>query len=180
MPSPQDQSPIAAAAAAGKPAIDPQALRQALGQFPTGVAVVTTVAPDGRPVGLTINSFAALSLDPPLVLWSLMNRSPSLAAFSACSHFVVHVLAAGQTTLARQFASAGLPDKFAGIDWQPGPGGAPLLAGALAQFICRPHRQDESGDHTLFIGRVDGLHQQSGEPGEPAVFHRGRFAALAG
>lgn len=104
-----------------------------------------------------------------------MNRSQSLGAFSACSHFVVHVLAAAQTDLARRFATPGVADNFADTPWLAGPGGAALLAGALAQFVCRGHRQHDGGDHRLFIGQVEAFHHA---PGEPAVFHRGRFTAL--
>lgn len=166
---------LAASPAATRSSLDARALRDALGHFPTGVALVTTRATDGRPIGLTINSFASLSLDPPLVLWSLVNKSPSLAAFNACSHFAIHVLAAGQRELALRFANPQVPDKFTGVAWQETMGGAPLIEGALAHFICLNHQRQAGGDHTLFIGQVE---QHEHRAGEPAVFHRGRFAAL--
>ena len=114
---------------------DPQTLRKALGSFATGVTVVTTVAPDGRPVGLTASSFNSVSMDPPLILWSLSERSPSLAAFRDGSHFAVNVLADEQIELCSRFGRP-VPDKFDGLDLAAGAGGAPLLPGAVAQFEC--------------------------------------------
>lgn len=157
--------------------VDGATLRQALGQFPTGVALVTTRGADGQPVGLTINSLAALSLQPPLVLWSLMNRSANRPVFDACSHFAVHVLGAHQTELARRFADPRVADRFAGLAWAPGLGGAPLLADALVHLQCALHRCDEGGDHTLYIGRVLAVQQQA--QGDPAVYWRGQFASVA-
>lgn len=155
---------------------DTRRLRDALGAYPTGVTVVTTRGPDGRAVGLTVNSFASLSLDPPLLLWSLANRSPNRRAFRAASHFAINVLAAGQEALARGFANPAVVDKFDGVAWQPSPAhGVPLLDGALAHFVCECRDAIEAGDHTLFIGRVE---QHTRDGGEPLVFHAGRFAAL--
>ena len=131
----------------------PKALRQALGRFATGVTIITCRAADGAPVGLTANSFSALSLDPPLVLWSLRLASPSLPAFQAASHFAVNVLADSQVDLSRRFASPE-PDKFAEGAWLPGLGDAPVLAGCAAVFECAVHSQQLAGDHVLFIGRV--------------------------
>jgi flavin reductase (DIM6/NTAB) family NADH-FMN oxidoreductase RutF len=129
-----------AAGTAGAPvdtASDTRRLRDTLGAYPTGVTVVTTRGPDGRAVGLTVNSFASLSLEPPLLLWSLANRSPNRRAFRAASHFAINVLAAGQETLARRFANPAVADKFDGVAWQPSPAhGVPLLDGALAHFVC--------------------------------------------
>ena len=105
----------------GSTDLEPKTLRGVLGSYPTGVAIVATRTRDGRAVGLTINSFASLSLDPPLVLWSLVNRSPNLAAFRDCEHFTINVLASGQEELARRFANSAVTDKFADA---PVPGGA--------------------------------------------------------
>jgi len=155
---------------------DVRRLRDALGAYPTGVTVVTTRGPDGRAVGLTVNSFASLSLDPPLLLWSLANRSPNRRAFRAASHFAINVLAADQMALARRFANPALADKFDGVAWQPADAHeVPLLAGALASFVCECRDAIEAGDHTLFIGRVE---QHTHADGEPLVFHGGHFAAL--
>ncbi|HET7776727.1 MAG TPA: flavin reductase family protein, partial [Azospira sp.] len=110
---------------------DCRAFRNALGGFATGVTVVTAMAADGSPVGLTISSFNSVSLEPPLVLWSLSANSPSLGVFETASHFTVNVLAADQDEISNRFASR-LEDKFGGIAWQPGLGGAPVLGGLCA------------------------------------------------
>ena len=132
----------------------PQALRAALGRFATGVTIITCLDAEGRAVGLTANSFASLSLDPPLVLWSLRKASGSRAAFEAARHFVINVLAETQVDLSRRFASPAVPDKFAEGAWAPGLGGVPVLAGCAAVFECQAEACHDVGDHLLFIGRV--------------------------
>lgn len=109
--------------------------RDALGRFATGVAVVTAVAPDGAKVGLTISSFNSASLTPPLVLWSLMKTATSMPVFQAVTHYAVNVLGATQKELALQFSRKGV-DRWAGVDWQQGAKGLPLLDGAIATFEC--------------------------------------------
>ncbi|HMM54831.1 MAG TPA: flavin reductase family protein [Candidatus Desulfobacillus sp.] len=153
---------------------DHRALRDALGAFATGVAVVTAVRPDGRPAGLTVNSFNTVSLDPPLVLWSLSRRSPSLAAFRQASHFAVNILSAGQQALSERFARRD-SDKFAGIDWQAGLGGAPLLPGCCAVLECGNEARHDGGDHLVFIGRVERFARSEAPP---LVYHRGRYRFL--
>ena len=128
-------------------------LRAALGRFATGVTIITCRGADGGPVGLTANSFTSLSLDPPLVLWSLRQASASLAAFQAADHFVINVLAETQVDLSRRFAAA-TTDKFAEGVWVDGHGGAPVLGGCAAVFECRTETRQIAGDHVLFIGRV--------------------------
>ena len=108
-------------------AIDPRDFRNALGTFATGVTIVTAMAADGRPYGVTCNSFASVSLNPPLVLWSLGMFSQGLQTFQNASHFTVNVLGASQQALASQFAKSS-GDKFAGVSWTPGLGNAPVLA----------------------------------------------------
>jgi flavin reductase (DIM6/NTAB) family NADH-FMN oxidoreductase RutF len=160
-----------------------RALRTALGQYPTGVAVVTTCSP-GEPVGVTINSFGSLSLDPPLVLWCLRRCSASLAAFTGAEHFAVNVLAAGQEQVARQFAArattatSGAPraDRFAGIDWHLDPRGLPLVDGAVAVFTCRRAALIPGGDHVIIIGELLGYDIAGWEP---LIFHGGRYGSLA-
>lgn len=147
-------------------------LRHALGRYPTGVAIVTTVAADGRPVGLTINSFASLSLEPPLVLWSLSGRSPSLPAFLDGDRFAINVLARSQQALAKRFADRSVPDKFEGVGWAARPSEPPLLAGTAAGFVCRLDRTLAGGDHLLLIGEIE--HWSLGDE-EPLVFCAGRF-----
>ena len=127
-------------------------LRDALGRFATGVTVVTTMTADG-PLGITANSFASVSLKPPLVLWSPARKSWRFPSFEAASHFAIHVLSAGQQHLAESFALPG-GDGFAGLDFAPGLGGAPLLAGCTARFECRHEAGYEGGDHLIVVGEV--------------------------
>jgi flavin reductase (DIM6/NTAB) family NADH-FMN oxidoreductase RutF len=155
-------------------AIEPRALRGVLGRWSTGVAIVTCADAGGAPVGLTANSFSALSLEPPLVLWSLRQVSPSLAAFRTASHFAVNVLAENQVDLARLFASP-TPDRFSQGLWSPGLGGAPLLAGCAAVLECSAESAQGAGDHTLFIGRV----QRLGDSAiAPLLFQAGHYRML--
>lgn len=151
--------------------LDPRALRRALGCFATGVAVVTAASPYGMLAGVTVNSFASLSLDPPLVLWSLSARSPNLGLFRNATHFAVNILAEDQRDLSARFATP-MPSKFAGVDWTPGLGNAPLLPGCAARFECATAAQAEGGDHVLFTGRVE--RHWEGER-EPLLFLRGRY-----
>lgn len=156
---------------------DQRAYRQALGQFPTGVAVVTTRALDGRALGLTINSFASVSLEPPLVSWSLRRASVLFEDFQAAPRFTVHVLGAHQRELASQFASA-CESRFAGVPTSEGIGNIPLLKHYLARFECSNSSCHITGDHGLFIGHVDCfIGARLEEP--PLVFCQGRYNALA-
>lgn len=153
------------------PALDRRALRGALGCFATGVTVMTTRRTDGSPVGLTVNSFASVSLEPPLVLWSLAAHSPSLGAFRAASHFCVNVLAADQEALCRRFATPEA-DKFAAVDWMEGTGGSPVIDGCVASFECSSAFNNWGGDHLIFVGRVERFATRD----VPALlFHRGRL-----
>ena len=145
--------------------------RKALGQFATGVTVVTTRTADGRRVGATVNSFSSVSLNPPLVLWSIARETASFGDFTSASHFAVNVLEAHQHHLSRQFSTP-LPDKFAGVDFVEGPHGLPLLNGVTAHFVCRKVRQNDGGDHVILIGEVE--HYEYND-GEPLVFHSGRY-----
>jgi 3-hydroxy-9,10-secoandrosta-1,3,5(10)-triene-9,17-dione monooxygenase reductase component len=146
--------------------------RNALGAFATGVTIVTTRDHDGKDVGLTANSFNSVSLDPPLVLWSLAKTSLSLPAFTQCAHFAVHILAADQVTLSDQFAKRGR-DKFEGLQIDRGEGEIPLLTGCTARFRCRTAYQYEGGDHIIFVGEVMSF-DHSARP--PLVFHGGGYA----
>lgn len=143
-------------------AADARTLRSALGRFATGVTIITTVT-EGRREGLTANSFAALSLEPPLVLWSLGRAAPSAAGFLAAGRFAINVLGADQAGLSQHF-SRPRADKFAGIDIQDGLAGLPLVTNALACFECRTEQVVDGGDHLLFIGRVERLRYRDGEP----------------
>lgn len=156
---------------AGVPADDPRAFRRCLGQYPTGVAVMTA-SNEGRLVGMSANSFAALSLDPPLVLWSIRKESISLQDFSQASHYAVNVLTSEQAPVAMHFATPS-DEKFKGVEWSPGLGGAPLLEGCLAHFECRLQECIDQGDHLLMVGRVE---RYARFQGEPLVFSQGRYA----
>ena len=162
--------------AAGPPeqVFDPRDFRNALGTFPTGVCVVTTVSAEGVPIGLTCNSFSSVSLSPALVLWSLSLRSPNLSNFLQARHFAINVLAAEQREISQRFAQP-IANKFEGIAQVDGKLGVPLLAGAAAHLECRNETRYYSGDHVIFIGHV--LHYAYREC-EPLVFCRGRYADL--
>ena len=154
--------------------VTPVRLREALGRFATGVTIITCADAQGEPVGLTANSFNALSLDPPLVLWSLRLQSVKLPAFQQAAGFVVNVLARPQLQLSRRFASKH-EDRFDGDDWSTGIAGAPVLAGCVAVFQCEMVSQQAAGDHVLFIGRVVSLSQQALAP---LVYQAGHYHGL--
>lgn len=153
-------------------AFDAMEFRKALGAFATGVTIITTRAADGSPLGLTVNSFNSVSLNPPLVLWSLANSAMSLPVFRAASNWAVHVLAADQEELSGRFARRG-EDKFSGIDIENGIGNIPLLRGCTARFQCRTAFQYEGGDHVIFVGEVMAFDRSENAP---LVFHSGRYA----
>jgi 3-hydroxy-9,10-secoandrosta-1,3,5(10)-triene-9,17-dione monooxygenase reductase component len=156
------------------PAFDTRVLRQALGSFTTGVTVVTCRSGDGVRFGLTVSSFSALSLEPPLVLWSLRLASPSLAAFDGAQHFAINVLGEGQVELSRRFASP-VGDKFDEGAWHDGLHHLPLLGGSAAVLECERVSMQTAGDHRLYIGRVLKLQSQ---PIPPLVYHGGRYHLL--
>jgi flavin reductase (DIM6/NTAB) family NADH-FMN oxidoreductase RutF len=151
--------------------LDRRDFRRALGQFATGVTVVTANTSDGRRIGVTVNSFSSVSLDPPLILWSLSRQAESFFDFTNVTHFAVNVLEAKQHHLSRQFSTR-LADKFVGVEFIEGKAGAPLLKGVIAQFVCRKVRLYDGGDHVIFVGEVE---EYKYEDGEPLVFHSGRY-----
>ena len=153
------------------PSFDERQFRDALAQFATGVTIVCARAADGRIVGFTANSFNSVSLDPPLVLWSLARTSSSLAAFQAAERYAINVLAAGQVELARRF-SRPHADRFAGVGYRLGWSEAPLIDGCVAWLECRRHALHRTGDHELFVGEVVTVERARGEP---LVFNHGRF-----
>ncbi len=151
--------------------LDPRPFRAALGAFPTGVTIVTTRA-DGRDVGLTANSFNSVSLDPPLVLWSLAKQSSAMAAFEAAEYFAVHILSAQQEALAARFAQRDV-DRFADLALGRGHGDAPLLDNCAARFECRRAHLYQGGDHAIIVGEVLTFERFD----RPALaFHGGRYA----
>jgi flavin reductase (DIM6/NTAB) family NADH-FMN oxidoreductase RutF len=149
--------------------------RRALAQFATGVTVVTTRDIRGAPVGLTVNSFNSVSLEPPLVLWSLAYKAHSLAAFESCTHYAVNVLAGDQLEVARRFATHGA-DRFGPADWHDGQHGVPVLHGCVATLIARNRSRHPEGDHVILVGEV--VHFDA-PGGTPLVFHDGRYFASA-
>lgn len=157
-------------------AMDPRDFRSALGTFATGVTIVTAMASDGRPYGLTCNSFASVSINPPLVLWSLGMYSQGLPVFQNASHFAVNVLGVSQQSLASKFAKSS-PDKFDGISWKPGLGKAPLIADSVAHFQCRAANRYYGGDHVIFLGAVEAY---SYNRKEPLLFVRGGYGRFLG
>ena len=159
------------------PAFDARAFRNALGSFPTGVAIITTTGTDGKPVGLTCNSFSSVSLEPPLVSWSLRMASKSLDAFRGIRGFAINILAEDQKELSARFANGAIVDKFESVDWRAGHAGLPVIAGCVATFECDKFAEHEAGDHMLFLGRVARFDHGRQEPS--LVFYKGAYMMLA-
>jgi 4-hydroxyphenylacetate 3-hydroxylase, reductase component len=156
---------------------DTRAFRQALGTFPTGVAVVTAAPAGGHPMGITVNSFTSVSLDPPLVLWCLDRKSDRFPAFTAAAHHTISVLGTAHETISSRLAKQGA-HSLEGVDLLPTELGPPALADALAIFECERHAVHDAGDHAILIGRV--LRFARREAGAPLVFFQGKYGALAG
>jgi flavin reductase (DIM6/NTAB) family NADH-FMN oxidoreductase RutF len=155
--------------------VDGADLRRVAGRFPTGVAVVTTTH-EGRPCGLTVNSLASVSLDPPLVLVCVSRAARAFRCIDAEGRFTVNVLAEGQERIAHLFASTAT-DKFAGLEHRASPNGGPILSGAHAWLDCDVIARHAGGrTHTIYVGRVTAL---AGGIGRPLVFYAGRYGALA-
>ncbi len=155
---------------------DRKKFRNALSQFGTGVAIVTAHADAAAPVGMTINSFASVSLDPPLVLWSVQSNSPSAAQFLAAPAFGITILSSAQEALAMRFSRSD-DAKFEGVATRPGHAGVPMITGGIAEFECATENIISAGDHDIIIGRVIAFAQHGG----PALgFHAGRFIHFNG
>ena len=140
--------------------------------FATGVTIVTARTPDGQLVGLTANSFNSVSMEPPLVLWSLSRSASSMPMLFAGSHYAINVLAADQKALAERFAGR-REERWTGVDFVAGAAGAPLLTGAAATFECFNRSRYEEGDHVIFVGEVEHCTHRPGAM--PLLFHGGRF-----
>jgi flavin reductase (DIM6/NTAB) family NADH-FMN oxidoreductase RutF len=152
--------------------LDARAFRDALGRFATGVTVVTTQGPDG-PMGFTANSFASVSLDPPLVLWSPARASSRFAVFAAARHFAIHVIGAEEADLCSRFVRGGAG--FDGLDTQYSPEGIPLIARTLARYECVQHATHDGGDHLVILGRVLRFAVREGAP---LLFSQGRYGGF--
>jgi 3-hydroxy-9,10-secoandrosta-1,3,5(10)-triene-9,17-dione monooxygenase reductase component len=165
--------------------IDPRTFRNVLGQFCTGITVITTIH-DDVPVGFACQSFAALSLDPPLVLFCPTKVSRSWKAIEASGRFCVNVLHEKQKDVSARFGSKD-PDKFAGIDWRPSKLGSPAIKGTLAHIDCTVHSVHDGGDHFVVFGAVHSLSEDSGDPRKehrakkkprPLLFYRGEYTGI--
>ncbi len=156
--------------------VTPETLRDTLGLFVTGVTVITTQAPSGERVGITANSFNSVSLDPPLILWSIANTSLSLPAFEAANNFAVHILRDDQAALSQRFARSGA-DKFSALETSLGLGDTPLLPDCAALLECSIYGRHPAGDHVIYIARVERM--QSDRTARPLVYHGGQYATLA-
>ncbi|MER8427895.1 flavin reductase [Mesorhizobium sp. M1403] len=155
----------------GNPVEDPRLFRRCLGQYATGIAIITTQV-DGRRAGVTVNSFASVSLDPPLVLWSISHSSRSFPTFKLSDRFAVNVLSSQQIELSRHFSS-NVEDKFADANWFEGKFGLPLLEGCIAHYECRHHSQFEGGDHKILVGLAEHVSRYEGEP---LLFTQGQYS----
>jgi len=155
---------------------DPRAFRNCLSRFATGITVVTCMDEDGIPHGMTVNSFNSVSLDPPLILFSLARDARSLGRFENAKSYAVNVLTADQMDISQKFSKVG-EEKWQDTDWTVGECGAPLLDGCMATFECRPENTFDGGDHVIFIGRVEECEQR--EDVSPLLYFAGRYAALA-
>ena len=156
------------------PESDTKQFRQALSQCATGVTVITTRQPDGGLIGVTVLSFAPVSLAPPLVLWSLAHTASKMAGFAGGGGHIINVLAGDQIELAQRFANTG-PGSFEALPFQLSPSGLPILSGSVAWFECRHRSSYTEGDVVIFVGEVERCHSH---PQRTLGFHRGRFIAL--
>ena len=150
-------------------------LRNAFGCFATGVTVITTNGSDGSPVGMTANSFASVSLDPPLVLWSIAKESNCFDSFINASHFAIHVLTSDQQEVSNAFASRE-NDKFSSVSWQRGDHETPLLEQYAARLVCSMAAQHDGGDHIILVGRVEEFDYNDGAP---LLFHGGCYKEIS-
>lgn len=158
----------------GDPEVDPRLFRRCLGQYGTGVAVITTRTAEHN-AGLTVNSVASVSLQPPLVLWSVSRASRSFSKFENAENFAVNILSKDQIELSRQFSSD-VPDRFSGVATTPGNADAPLIDGAVVQIECSREAAHDAGDHVIVVGRVVRLKRYAGDP---LLFVQGRYAVAA-
>lgn len=156
--------------------MDPRLFRDTLGCFATGVTIVTSVASDGELLGVTANSFNSVSLDPPLVLFSLHRRAFSLKAFEQAGFFAINVLRDSQKQLSNVFARA-LVDKWSGVDYEVWETGCPILTDCLANFECETQATHDGGDHVIFIGKVRRM--SCNGAGSPLLYYRGSYCSLA-
>lgn len=156
--------------------LDLDAFRSALGCFATGVTILTTRGRDGTMAGITANSFTSVSLDPPLVLFSLDRQSGSLPVFEQADRFAINILSVEQTSLSQQFATSGI-NKWDGVPFSTSQGDCPILEDSLAVLECGAHKTFDGGDHVIFLAEVYDMHYR--QEGEPLVYYRSRYRAIA-
>lgn len=156
-------------------ALDQRAFRHALSQFATGVAVITARGPSDEAIGLTMSSFNSVSLDPPLILFSVDRKAMSLGAMLAARGFAVNILGRAQEALSNRFARAAT-DKWSNVEHSAGHAEAPLIAGAIAHFECEPYARHDGGDHVIFLGKVVRFASNAVE--RPLIFFRGKYHGL--
>jgi flavin reductase (DIM6/NTAB) family NADH-FMN oxidoreductase RutF len=151
--------------------------RDALGQFPTGVAIITTMTADGEKLGMTVSSFNSLSLDPPLILFSIYRKALSFSAWQQAKHYAVNILNEMQEDLSNSFARA-KGDKWASVNVIAGQTGAPILPEAVVTFECEAFSRHDGGDHDIFVGRVIAVHENHASRGHSLVFYGGQYRRL--
>ena len=158
------------------PDFNSEKFRKTLGCFATGIAVVTSIDEDGGPIGMTVNSFNSVSLEPPLVLWSIAKNSTRFESFMSAKYFAVNILGEHQEEMSERFAQRGI-DRFAGLECQAGVGGVPRLPDYAACFECETEFRHQGGDHTIIVGRVLAFDDHESDP---LIFYRGHYNVRRG
>jgi flavin reductase (DIM6/NTAB) family NADH-FMN oxidoreductase RutF len=158
--------------------MDSRKFRNALGKFPTGVVVATARSQSGELIGMTMSSFNSVSLDPPLILFSIHRKAMSFAAWQSIAHYAVNVLNEDQEQVSNQFARPS-GNKWEGLTLLTGANGAPMLPNAAVVFECASHARYDGGDHEIFIGRVEAVHEHAFTYRRPLIFFEGRYRQLA-
>lgn len=155
---------------------DTRKFRNALGCFATGVAVITARAEGQQPIGITVNSFSSVSLDPPLILWSLDKKSDTMPVFAAVETFTVNILRDDHREVSSRLSKQG-DHSLEGLMTRIGENGLPALEGAMAHFECKVYARHDAGDHIILLGEV--MHYEYSEDGKPLLYHRGGYQGLA-
>jgi flavin reductase (DIM6/NTAB) family NADH-FMN oxidoreductase RutF len=154
---------------------DQKEFRKTLGTFATGITVVTAMHENSVPVGITVNSFTSVSLDPPLILWCLDNEAESYKVFANCKNFAIHILHQEQEAISQTFATKG-SDKFSGLEWETGELGSPILKDCASYFQCETETSYEGGDHIILLGRVKAV--QTNADKQPLIYHASNYHSL--
>ncbi|PYC17726.1 flavin reductase family protein [Pseudomonas mosselii] len=158
-------------------AIEPLRFREALGHYASGITVITSHS-DGEPLGFTCQSFYSVSMNPPLVSFSVMSSSASYPGIRQAGRFAVNILSGEQVGISNQFARRGT-DKWQGIEWQTSPLGNPIIAGSLHWLDCEIHAEHAAGDHLIVIGEVKALNVQDADAAQPLLYFKGQYRSLA-